>query len=109
RRICCDAQVARIITDGPSEILDAGRAVRTHTPAMKRALIVRDGQYCVVPGCTVPTRWAQVHHLKHWAYGGQTDLANLAHVCLHHHHDLHEGRMTLHRQPDGSWHVRKRE
>lgn len=106
RRICCDAKVARIITDGKSEILDAGRYTRTATEAQRRALIVRDGPTCVVPGCTTPTRWSQVHHLKPWAHGGQTNLDGLAHVCDPHHHDVHEGRMTLHRKPDGNWHWR---
>ena len=103
RRLCCDAQVARVVTDGKSEILDTGRLTRTVTPAQRRALIARDGDTCVVPGCTVPTRWCQVHHLKPWSRGGGTDLDNLAHVCLPHHHNVHEERYTLTRQPDGTW------
>ncbi|MEO7629755.1 MAG: DUF222 domain-containing protein [Mycobacteriales bacterium] len=109
RRLCCDAKVARVITDGPSEILDAGRYTRTATPAIRRALRVRDGEHCVVPGCTVPIRWCEVHHLIHWIDGGETNLGDLGYVCLPHHHDVHEGRMTLHRQPDGTWQLRKRE
>jgi hypothetical protein len=103
RRLCCDAQVARVVTDGKSEILDAGRLTRSITPAQRRALKVRDGDTCVVPGCTTPTRWCQVHHLKPWSDGGATDLANLGHVCLSHHHDVHEGGYTLRRHPDGRW------
>ena len=103
RRLACDAQIARIITDGPSQILDAGRLTRTATPAQRRALIARDGLNCVVPGCSTPTRWCQVHHLKPWALGGSTDLDGLGHICLSHHHNVHEGGCTLARNPDGSW------
>ena len=103
RRLCCDAQVARVITDGKSEILDAGRLTRTITPAQRRALIVRDGDTCVVSGCTTPTRWCQVHHLKPWFEGGPTDLDNLGYVCLSDHHDVHEGGNTLRRHPGGRW------
>ena len=103
RRLSCDAHVARVITDGKSEILDTGRYTRTVTPAQRRALRARDGDTCVTPGCTVPTRWCQVHHVKPWSEGGGTDLTNLAHLCHHHHHDVHERRHTLTRHPDGHW------
>lgn len=106
RRLCCDAQVARVVTDGKSEILDTGRLTRTVTPAQRRALIVRDGDTCVVPGCSTPTRWCQVHHLKPWSEGGRTDLDNLGYVCLPDHHDVHEGGYALRRHPDGRWEKR---
>ena len=106
RRLCCDAQVARVITDGASEILDAGRLTRTVTPAQRRALIVRDGDTCVIPGCATPTRWCQAHHLIPWSQGGPTDLGHPGHVCLPHHHDVHEGGHTLRRHPDGRWEKR---
>ena len=32
RRLCCDANIIRIVTDGDSEILDLGRTVRTAPP-----------------------------------------------------------------------------
>lgn len=38
--------------------------------------------------------WCQVHHIRHWARGGATDLSNLVLVC-HHHHLLHEGGWTM--------------
>jgi hypothetical protein len=51
RRLACDAGVCRVITNGPSQILDAGRSTRTVTPVQRRALAVRDGG-CV--GCRAP-------------------------------------------------------
>ncbi|MGH8905995.1 MAG: DUF222 domain-containing protein [Egibacteraceae bacterium] len=51
RRLACDAAISRVIVNGPSQILDAGRATRTVTPAQRRALVVRD-KGCV--GCQAP-------------------------------------------------------
>ncbi|MGH8914538.1 MAG: HNH endonuclease, partial [Acidimicrobiia bacterium] len=30
-------------------------------------------------------------HLRHWAQGGETSLANLASLCRAHHRAVHEG------------------
>jgi hypothetical protein len=102
RRIACDAAVSRIITDGPSCILDAGRTTRTVTPAINRALRVRDGG-CVMPGCGAHPDRCQAHHLIHWARGGETTLDLMGLLCAYHHWLVHEGGWTLTRNQDGSW------
>ena len=53
RRILCDADITRVITDGDSEILDLGRATRTPSPALRKALHLRDG-HCRFRGCDRP-------------------------------------------------------
>jgi len=88
RRIACDARISRVITDGRSLPLDVGRATRVVTPALWRALVVRDGG-CTHPGCDRPPGWCEAHHIKHWADGGTTTLDNLKLVCSRHHHDEH--------------------
>lgn len=94
RRLACDAGVTRIITDGPSEILDVGRRTRTVPPALRKAVVLRDGG-CAYAGCDRPPPWCDVHHIEHWADGGSTSLANLTLLCRHHHRLLHEGRWRL--------------
>ena len=54
-------------------ILDVGRKTRTISPALRRALIERDGG-CRFPGCRAGR--CDAHHLKHWADGGETSLDN---------------------------------
>jgi hypothetical protein len=61
RRMTCDANIARIITHGPSTILDKGRTTRTVTPDQRHALTVRD-RGCVFPGCDRPPGWCHAHH-----------------------------------------------
>jgi hypothetical protein len=76
RRLSCDAGVTRVITRGRSEPLDVGRSTRTISPALRRALVVRDGG-CRFPGCDRPPGWCDAHHRVHWADGGETRLDNL--------------------------------
>jgi hypothetical protein len=94
RRICCDAGIVRIITDGEGQPLDVGRRTRTISPAQRRALVVRDGG-CQWSGCDRPHRWCDAHHIIHWVDGGLTDLANLILLCRRHHRLVHEGKSVL--------------
>ena len=71
------------------EPLSVGRKTRAIPPAIMRALTTRDGG-CRFPGCT-HTRFADGHHIKHWADGGETSLSNLVLLCRHHHRLVHEG------------------
>ena len=102
RRIACDSAISRIITDGPTAILDAGRTTRSVTPAIRRAVHVRD-KGCVFPGCGAPPNQCEAHHLIHWARGGRTDLNSLGLLCKFHHWLVHEGGWTITRRQDGSW------
>lgn len=88
RRLACDASVSRMILDGQSAPVEVGRARRVVSPALRRALDLRDGG-CTHPGCDVPARWCDAHHLRHWVDGGSTDLANLRLLCRRHHRETH--------------------
>src|SRR4029077_8746214 len=59
------------------------------SPAMRRAVVLRDG-HCRLPGCDRPPAWCDAHHVLHWADGGRTDLCNLILLCRRHHRMLHE-------------------
>lgn len=90
RRLACDARIVRMVLDGQGQPLDVGRAVRTVTPAIRRALDARDGG-CVWAGCDLPPAWCDAHHIEHWADGGPTSLENLQLLCRRHHGVVHEG------------------
>ena len=92
RRLSCDASLVRVVErDGVP--LSVGRRTRSIPPALRRALLARDGR-CQFPGCE-RRRFVDVHHIVHWAHGGETGLDNLVLVCRHHHRLLHEGGSTL--------------
>jgi hypothetical protein len=76
-----------------------GRRVRTIPAALRRALRLRD-QRCRFPGCH-NHRFVDVHHLIHWADGGETTLENTCLLCPRHHTLLHEGAFQLERDATG--------
>jgi hypothetical protein len=92
RRLSCDAGLVRVTRGADGSILDVGRRTRTITPALRRALDVRD-RGCRFPGCGL--RFTDAHHLKHWADGGKTSLANAVLLCRFHHRLVHEGGWSV--------------
>ena len=77
-----------MVLGSQGEVLDVGRTQRLVTPAIWKALLVRD-EHCTFPGCRRPPVACDAHHLRHWADGGVTSLDNLALVCRTHHTTLH--------------------
>ncbi|MCV2491224.1 HNH endonuclease [Geodermatophilus sp. YIM 151500] len=105
RRLACDASVVRVITGPDGLPLDVGRARRTASEAIRRAVELRDG-HCVFAGCSAPPAWCDVHHVVHWAHGGPTSCDNGALVCEAHHTAVHEGGFSLRRNPGTAvWHT----
>ncbi len=88
RRLACDASVVQI-SERNGSTLRVGRKTRTIPPALRRALSVRD-RGCRFPGCQ-NHRFVDAHHVRHWARGGETTLANLVLLCRRHHRLVHEG------------------
>ncbi|MDK3255197.1 HNH endonuclease signature motif containing protein [Blastococcus capsensis] len=105
RRLACDASVVRIITGPDGLPLDVGRAQRSSSVAIRRALEIRDG-HCIFAGCDAPPEWCDYHHVVHWAHGGPTSCDNGALLCERHHTCCHEGGFTIRRDPGtGRWHT----
>jgi hypothetical protein len=100
-RLACDAQVVRVAMHGKSRVLDLGRRTRVVSPALRRAVTVRD-QHCQFGGCRVPGKWCDVHHILHWLNGGETSEDNCVLLCRRHHVVCHEGGWYLGRAPDGT-------
>jgi hypothetical protein len=109
RRLACDASVRRIVLGPRSEPLDVGRKTPVVPAALRRAVIARD-KTCRFSGCGRPAAWCDVHHIKHWAKGGETSLSNCMLLCGRHHHLIHEEGFSVQmterglefRRPDGS-------
>ncbi len=104
RKIACDANIHRVITDGRSSILDYGRSTRTIPPAVYTSLVLRDFG-CRFPGCDRPGEWCEGHHIIHWEDGGRTDLSNLVLLCSKHHHQVHLKGWHIKLRPDGALEV----
>ena len=87
RRLACDAAVVEVRRGPDGSVLDVGRRSRTVSPALRRALAVRD-RGCRFPGCGL--RFTDAHHVEHWADGGETSLRNTLLLCRRHHRLVHE-------------------
>jgi hypothetical protein len=112
RRLCCNADITRIVMRGTSEPLDVGRTQRLATAAIRQAVWARSDGWCELCHHTRLT-WCQLHHLTPWDpnHGnGDTSVENSLLVCTHCHHLLHEGGYQAKRtdtgfqllRPDGS-------
>ena len=101
RRLIEQANLQLIITTDEGEPLHVGRAKRLATAAMLAALLARSGGRCEFPGCHATHHRCHAHHLRSWADGGETDLANLTLICPHHHRLIHQHGYTVTRGPTG--------
>jgi hypothetical protein len=68
-------------------VLDLGTKIRFFNRAQRRAITARDGG-CIIPGCTSPPQWAEVHHVVPWFTGGPTNVDNGVLLCWYHHHTI---------------------
>src|SRR5436190_142892 len=104
RRLACDASRVVMRHDEEGRVVEIGTRARTVSPALRRALQHRD-HGCRFPGCGL--RFAEGHHVRHWAHGGPTTLSNLALLCQRHHRAVHEEGYQVARQPDGALEFRR--
>jgi hypothetical protein len=71
-----EADIERIVFDGPSRVIDVGVRRRLFSGALRRAIQVRD-RHCTHPsGCDVPAEACQIDHIVPHSQGGLTIQAN---------------------------------
>lgn len=98
--ILCDATTEVIARTGDGRFMEYGRRQRTAPPALRRAVLLRDGNVCAGDGCDSHYR-LEAHHIVPWSQGGRTDPDNLITLCWFHHHVVvHERGFQPFRHPD---------
>jgi hypothetical protein len=107
----CDCALTRAVVGAFGEPLDLGRGERLFQRQHWLALYGAGVRTCAFPGCGMPLRYTELHHLRWWyEHDGRTDIANCAPYCSYHHHEIHrlDIRVTRlsdgtleHRRPDG--------
>jgi Domain of unknown function (DUF222) len=112
RRMACDCELHRYLTEPSGHIIDYGRSKRLISNTQFDLLVIRD-HGCRWPGCAIPAAGCDAHHADHWLDNGETEPDNLILLCWYHHHLLHEqhwrikphrgGHFTLH-TPNGQQH-----
>ena len=100
QRLACDASVVALVEDDDGEPLSVGRKTRIISAPLRRLLTARD-KGCRFPGCS-NARYIDMHHIKHWANGGETRPSNLVSLCRFHHRAVHEGGYDVRILDDGA-------
>ena len=87
RQSACSGAIQRVFQDGNGRLIGLGSVERVFNAHQRRAILTRDGG-CVIPGCTIPGTWCEIHHVTPHAYGGETHTDNGVLLCWHHHRTL---------------------
>jgi hypothetical protein len=93
----CDAEV---VAGDDSAAAPPGHITRTIPPATRRAVLVRDGGRCQVPGCS-HTRHLELHHIEPRSAGGDHKPDNLVTLCWTHHDLVHRDVVRVRRAEGG--------
>ncbi len=83
----CAGGVQRVVFDGHGQIVSIGTTARIFNALQRRAIILRDRE-CVIPGCSIPATWCEIHHVTEHAAGGPTHTSNGVALCWWHHRTL---------------------
>lgn len=70
-----DADIERIVFDGPGRVIEVGARTRLFTGGLRRAIEVRD-RCCTHPYCDTPGDRCEVDHIDPYANGGPTTQDN---------------------------------
>lgn len=87
-QVGCAGGIQRVLFDGRGRIVSLGTSGRIFNALQRRAIIARDGG-CIIPGCTIPATWCEIHHVDEHSRGGPTHTDNGVALCWHHHRTLH--------------------
>jgi hypothetical protein len=110
KRLACAGWSYRAVLDADGIIIDLSNHVRLATDDHRRALRTMY-RTCAVYGCHTPFHRCEIHHITPYD-GFNTLLANLAPLCVRHHHLVHDKGWTAHltdkrvltlRNPNGDW------
>ena len=104
--VLCESLSSVIVDSEQGEPMRYGDSKRSIPPALRRAVIHRDGNACVIDGSR---NRLQVHHIVPRSEHGPTEAENLITLCWFHHHvAIHRLGLVLYRHPDhGRWRLRR--
>ncbi|TFD85952.1 HNH endonuclease signature motif containing protein [Cryobacterium serini] len=71
----CAGGSQTVIFGDHGAVLYLGEKVRCFTAKQRAAISARD-EGCIIPGCTTPARWTEIHHVIPHHQGGPTNIDN---------------------------------
>lgn len=103
RHLACNGGYQFLTVDAYGSIHGLGSPQRCFTSAQRRAITARDGG-CIIPGCTIPAAWCEIHHVDPAENGGPTHTDNGVLLCWAHHRTIDSSGWRI-RMFDGVPHV----
>ena len=88
-RLLPEADIGRIVFDGPSRVIDVGAKRRFFRGATRRAIEIRDRE-CFHPMCEMTIDGCQADHIEPASAGGLTVQANGRLACGRHNRGRHQ-------------------
>lgn len=104
RHVACIGAVQRVALGEGGRIVSVTTLDRIFNHHQRKAITLRDGG-CLIPGCSVPPHWCEVHHVEEHSRGGPTHVDNGVLLCWWHHRTIDTGGWEI-RMIDGVPHVR---
>lgn len=86
-QMACTGGTQSITLDTNGAVIQLGAEQRCFTAQQRRAITLRDGG-CIIPGCTIPAAWCEIHHVTPDADRGPTHTDNGVLVCWFHHRTI---------------------
>ncbi|MBT2498234.1 DUF222 domain-containing protein [Agromyces sp. ISL-38] len=87
KHMICTGGTQTVVFDDHGRIIQLGSPERCFTPHQRRAITLRDGG-CLIPGCSVPAAWCEIHHVIPDVDGGPTHPDNGVLLCWFHHRTI---------------------
>jgi hypothetical protein len=105
QELVCENGFYPVVVGSKGQSLYHGTLKRYFTRAQRRAIIAKDGDRCIVPGCKCRAAQTNAHHVIFSVNGGPTDIDNGVMLCPAHHHALHQGAFEI-KMVDGMPYIR---
>ncbi|WP_022882052.1 HNH endonuclease signature motif containing protein [Gryllotalpicola ginsengisoli] len=99
----CAGGLQEVVFGPDGDVLRLGRTRRGFSYAQRRAIALRDGPSCAIPGCTTPAAWCETHHVIGYRDGGPTDVDNGILLCWYHHHTIDTGPWRFRIRDGTAW------
>ncbi|HWM17926.1 MAG TPA: DUF222 domain-containing protein [Microbacterium sp.] len=94
RHMICTGGTQTVTFDDRGRIIELGAPTRCFTAQQRRAITLRDGG-CIIPGCTIPAKWTEIHHVIPDRHGGPAHPDNGVLLCWFHHRTIDTSGWTI--------------
>ncbi|PPL15089.1 HNH endonuclease signature motif containing protein [Microterricola pindariensis] len=84
--VCAGGQ-QHVLIDDDGRLVSLSTTDRVFNAQQRRAISLRDGG-CIIPGCTIPAAWSEIHHVIAYRDGGETETCNGVLLCWFHHRTI---------------------